>query len=397
MHKNKYCEDHLFFYKSKEGETMGQNPSLSTTAIVLAIITLIVGAGVGYVVAPKGVSQEDFVALQNENTALKAQITSLTSPKKIGLILATGGLGDKSFNDLSYEGVTRAEDELGIAFDYVQPTAIAEYESLQRNFAASGEYELIVCVGFDQLAAINIVADEYPNQKFVLIDEESNRTNVASLTFRGNEGAFLVGVIAAGVTDTGIIGFVGGMDIPLIRDFYVGYEAGALWLSDEVNFDVTVLDPGFVGGWGDPSTGREVAQGQIDLGADVLFVAAGGSGLGALGACDDADIWGIGVDASQGYLNDAIIASATKRVDVAIYEQIVKALLGTFEGKEFSGGLAEGWSGCDRLPEEEEFWEDYFEFDYDPDRTLHPDLMWWIEFARFAIISGTVIVPSGFT
>ncbi|MHA2313765.1 MAG: BMP family lipoprotein [Candidatus Hermodarchaeia archaeon] len=376
---------------------MGQNPSLSTTAIVLAIIALIVGAGVGYVVAPKGVSQEDFVALQSENTDLKAQITSLTSPKKIGLILATGGLGDKSFNDLSYEGVTRAEDELGIAFDFVQPTAIAEYESLQRNFAASGDYELIICVGFDQLEAIQTVAGEYPNQLFVLIDEVSNRTNVASLTFRGNEGAFLVGVIAAGVTDTGIIGFVGGMDIPLIRDFYVGYEAGALWLSDELNFDVTVLEPSFVGDWGDPSGGREVALSLTDLDADVLFVAAGGSGLGALGVCDDSGIWGIGVDASQGYLNDAVVASATKRVDVAIYEQIVKVLLGTFEGKPIEGGLAEGWAGCDRLPDEEEFWEDYFEFDYDPDRTLHPDIVFWIELARFAIISGNVVVPSGFT
>jgi basic membrane protein A len=383
---------------------MGQNPSLSTTTIVLAIITLIIGAGAGYVLAPKGVSQDDFTALQSANTALqsentdlKAQITSLTSPKKIGLILATGGLGDKSFNDLAYEGVTRAEDELGIVFDFVQPTAIAEYESLQRNFAASGEYELIVCVGFDQVDAINIVAGEYPNQQFVLIDEVSSQPNVASLTTKANEGSFLVGVIAAGVTDTGIIGFVGGDEIPLIQDFYVGYAAGALWLSDEVNFDVTVLDPGFVGGWGDPSGGREVAQSLIDLGADVIFAAAGGSGLGALGACDDAGIWAIGVDASQGYLNDAVIASATKRVDNSIYEQIVKTLLGTFEGEWINGGLAEGWAGCDRLPDEELFWEAFFEFDYDPDRTLHPDLVWWIEFARFAIISGTVVVPSGLT
>jgi len=376
---------------------MGQNPSLSTTAIALVIIALIVGATIGYFVAPKGILQEDFVALQSENVDLKAQIASLTSPKKIGLILATGGLGDKSFNDLSYEGVQRAQDELGIEFDFVQPTAIAEYESLQRNFAASGEYELIVCVGFDQKDAVNIVAGEYPNQNFVLIDEVSNRTNVASLTTKANEGAFLVGVIAASVTDTGIIGFVGGMDIPLIRDFYVGYEAGALWLSDELSFDVTVLSPFFVGGWGDPSTGREVALGIIDLDADVIFVAAGGSGLGALQACDDTGIWGIGVDASQGYLNDAIIASATKRVDISIYDQIVKELLGTFEGKWISGGLAEGWAGCDRLPDEETFWEAFFEFDYDPDRTLHPDIVFWIEIARFGIISGAIVVPSGFT
>ncbi len=332
---------------------MGQQSSLSTTAIVLAVITLLIGAAVGYFVAPQGVSQEQFAALQSENDDLKAQITSLTSPKKIGLILATGGLGDKSFNDLSYEGVLRAEDELGIEFDYVQPTAIAEYESLQRNFASSGEYELIVCVGFDQLATLNLVADDYPNQNFVLIDEVSNRTNVASLTTKANEGSFLVGVIAAGVTETQILGFVGGMDIPLIRDFYVGYEAGALWLGDELEIEITVLDPVFVGDWADPSTGKEVAQGLIDLSADVLFVAAGGSGLGALEACHEAEIWGIGVDASQGYLYPEMIAAATKRVDNAIYEQIVDVLLGTFEGGWTNGGLAEGWAGCDRLPDEE--------------------------------------------
>ena len=376
---------------------MGQKPGLSTTAIALAIIGLLIGAAVGYVAAPKGVLQEDFTALQSENTDLKAQITSLTSPKKIGLIIATGGLGDKSFNDLAYEGVTRAQDDLGIEFDFVQPAEIAEYASYQRDYAASGDYELIVCVGYDQVDAVNIVAAEYPNQKFVLIDEVSDQTNVASLTTRANEGSFLVGVIAAGVTDTGIIGFVGGIDIPLIRDFFVGYEAGALWLSGEVNFAVTVLEPVFVGGFGDPSTGKEVALSLVDLNADVIFVAAGGSGLGALEACNEAGIWGIGVDASQGYLNDAVIASATKRVDNSIYDQIVKVLLGTFEGEWISGGLAEGWAGCDRLPDEEVFWEGFFDFDYDPDRTLIPELVWWVEFASWAIVSGSVVVPSGYT
>ncbi|MCK5403514.1 BMP family ABC transporter substrate-binding protein, partial [Candidatus Bathyarchaeota archaeon] len=282
-------------------------------------------------------------------------------------------------------------------FDFVQPAEIADYASYQRDYAASGDYELIVCVGYDQVDAVNIVAAEYPNQKFVLIDEVSDQTNVASLTTRANEGSFLVGVIAAGVTDTGIIGFVGGIDIPLIRDFFVGYEAGALWLSGEVNFAVTVLEPVFANSFSDPSTGKEVALSLVDLNADVIFVAAGGSGLGALEACNEAGIRGIGVDASQGYLNDAVIASATKRVDIAIYDQIVKVLLGTFEGEWISGGLAEGWAGCDRLPDEEVFWEGFFDFDYDPDRTLIPELVWWVEFASWAIVSGSVVVPSGFT
>ena len=113
-----------------------------------------------------------------------------TPAAKVGLILATGGLGDKSFNDISYAGVTRAKDELGINFSYVQPTAIAQYEGYQRDFAKTGEYKIIICVGFDQKDALVKVAGEYPNQTFALVDEIVNKTNVASLLFKMNEASF---------------------------------------------------------------------------------------------------------------------------------------------------------------------------------------------------------------
>jgi len=111
----------------------------------------------------------------------------------VGLIIATGGLGDKSFNDISYAGVKRAKEELGIDFDYVEPAAISEYEGYQRDFAKTGDYEIIICVGFDQMDALTIVAEEYPNQKFALVDEIVNETNVASLLFKTNESSFLIG------------------------------------------------------------------------------------------------------------------------------------------------------------------------------------------------------------
>lgn len=376
---------------------MRQKGSASTSLIAIAIIALLIGAAVGYFMAPKGISQEDYDALQQQVVDLEAQVAQLTSPKKIGIILATGGLGDKSFNDLSFAGVQRAQDELGIEYDKVEPTAIAEYEGFQRAFASSGEYELIICVGFDQADALSIIAEEYPNQQFALVDMVVDKPNVASLLFAANEGSFLVGVIAASVTSQGgTVGFVGGMDIPLIRDFFEGYEAGVLWMNESLQLGVTVQDPVFVGGWSDPSTGKELALSLVDLGVEVIFVAAGKSGLGALEACNETGTWGIGVDASQGYLYPEIIASMTKRVDVALYEMIVDALLGTFEGGILTGGLADKWTGCDRLPDEEAFWEALFNFDYDPERTLPSTTIDAIELARFGIITGSIQVPTGY-
>ncbi|MCW4035660.1 MAG: BMP family ABC transporter substrate-binding protein, partial [Candidatus Bathyarchaeota archaeon] len=317
------------------------------------------------------------------------EVKGLTAGKKVGLVMATGGLGDKSFNDISYAGVQMAEEKLGIEFDYVEPTAIAEYEGFQRDFAMSGEYEIIICIGFDQGDALSVIADEYPDQKFAIVDMVVVKDNVASLIFRANEGSFLVGVVAGLITETGKVGFIGGMDIPLIRDFFVGYEAGAIW----ANPDVEVLEPVFVGDWADPTKGKELGTSLTELGADGIFVAAGKSGLGGLEAAHEQGIYGYGVDACQCYLYPEVIASMTKRVDNAVFQMILSALLGTFEGGIYSGGLAEAWVGMCRLPEEEQpFWEYVFEFDHD---TLPEDVLEKVFEARDKIISGDIIVPSG--
>lgn len=371
--------------------------SENTTLYAGIVIALIIGAAVGYFVYPsmnpgpagEFVDKADYDAVVADLDEAEAQIAELTKPKKIGIITGTGGLGDKSFNDISYAGAQKAKDELGVDFDYVEPTAIAEYEGFQRDFAMSGDYMLIICVGFDQADALTIVAGEYPDQNFALVDMVVDAPNVASLTFRANEGSFLLGVVAGLSSETGTIGFVGGIDIPLIRDFYVGYKAGAEWANSEI----TVGEPVFVGGWGDPSSGKELTLGLIEQGYDGIFAAAGGSGLGALEAAHDEGINGYGVDACQDYLHDEIIASMTKRVDEAVYQMILDALVGKFEGGFYSGGLAEEWVGMCRLPNEEPLWEEVFEFEHS---ALDEDILTKVKDARDKIIAGDISVPSGF-
>lgn len=401
---------------------MSQNQN---TLIAGVVVALIIGAAVGWFAYPSMnppptlegyVTEESYNALQNlhdnleaelddvegdlavANAALakaesdleaaEAEIAELTMPKKVGLIMATGGLGDKSFNDISYSGCQMAKDELGVDFDYVEPTAIAEYEGYIRDFAKAGEYILIVCIGFDQSLALDVVAEEYPDQNFALVDMVVDDPNVASLTFRAGEGSYLVGVVAGMMTETGSIGFVGGMDIPLINEFYYGYKAGAMW----ANPAVTVSEPVYVGGWADPTNGKELATTLIEQGNDGIYSAAGKSGLGALEAAHDDGVMAFGVDLCQDYLYPEMVASMTKRVDIAVFEMILDALVGKFQGGFYSGGISEGWIGMCRLPEEEGLWEELFEFEHDP---LPADVLAKVKEARDGILSGDITIPTG--
>ena len=380
-------------------------------AVAGLLIGLVIGAAIVWVVnptptpGPEWVSKSDYDNLQtnynNANgnlTAALAQLAALKKPIKIGLVLATGGLGDKSFNDISYAGVLQAKNELNTTFDKAEPKAIAEYEGFQTNFAKTGEYALIVCVGFDQADALNKTAAAYPNQNFAIVDMVVNQPNVASLLFKENEGSFLVGAIGGMMTQTRKVGFVGGMDIPMIRNFFVGYQAGVQW----ANSSVTVLDPVFVGGWADPTKGYELAMSLITQGADAIFVAAGKSGLGALQAIHEKGKIGFGVDSCQDYLYPEIKASMTKRVDTAIFEMIKAAVMskvflnlttGGFAGGVYNKGVRDGWTGCSRLPEEEGFWETTFNFTETP---LASNVLAKLEDAKDGIISGQIQVPSGY-
>jgi len=321
------------------------------------------------------------------------------APIKIAIVFSTGGLGDKSFNDVTYAGMMRAKDELNITFDYATPAAIADYEGFQRGFAADGGYALIVCIGFDQADALNNVAAAYPNQNFAIADMVVDQPNVASLVFKANEGSFLVGVLGGMLTNAGKVGFVGGMDIPLIRDYFVGYKAGAEW----ANASVTVLDPLFVGNWADPAMAKELALVLVGLGADGIFAAAGKSGLGALLACNESNVNGFGVDSCQDYLYTQIVGSATKRVDNAVFDMVKSAVIskllpnlktGGFKGGIYIKGVADQWTGCSRLPEEEGFWEQTFSFTETP---LSANVLSKLTEARDKIASGNITVPTGYT
>ena len=270
---------------------------------------------------------------------------------RIAVVFATGGLGDKSFNDSCYQGVKEAEADFGIEFDYVEPTAIAEYEGYHRQYAKSDEYDLIIGIGFDQADAITIVAQEYPDQKFAIVDMVVELPNVASLVFRENEGSFLVGAAAGLKSQTDKIGFVGGMDIPLIRRFLAGYKFGAEYINPEVEVSWK-----YVGDWSDPAKGKELALALFDEGADIVYAAAGRSGLGAIQAAHERGMLVIGVDADQcdtieGVPVTTFLGSMLKRVDVAVYETIKSVMDDTFAGGFQSFGAAEnGVGACKHIP-----------------------------------------------
>ena len=255
-----------------------------------------------------------------------------SSAKKAACILGVGGLGDQSYNDLVYSGMKKAESDLGIAFDYAEPKQISEFELIMRDMASSGQYSVIICVGFDQVDPLTKVAPEFPDQQFALIDGTVDAHNIANYTCMEEEGSFLVGALAGmmkknaaayGVADNNTIGFIAAMEIPLLVKFDAGYQAGAKFVNPSIN----VLTD-YVGGnnpFSDTTTAKEIALTQYSKGADIIYHAAGGSGLGVFQAAAEQNFKAIGVNSNQNVLDpDHIVASMLKRVDTAAFE-IVKA------------------------------------------------------------------------
>jgi len=279
--------------------------------------------------------------------ALLGIVGSAAEYPRIGLITATGGLGDKSFNDGSFKGATAAAqaiaDQYGVTvedvLDYVEPSDIAEYELLQVTFADSGEYTIIMCIGFDQKTALESVAAQYPDQLFGIVDETVLLPNVVSLRFNDWESAYLIGVAAGLMTETDTIGFEGGMEFPLIVGFMKGYTQGA----QSVNPDVEVLVR-YVGAWDNPTLGAELAREMYDTGADIVYGAAGKSHLGVFTAAQEADgRFAMGTDVDQALTEPSaagvIIGSGQKRVDLAVEDTINRAIAGTFVGEELWFGI----------------------------------------------------------
>jgi basic membrane protein A and related proteins len=250
---------------------------------------------------------------------------------KVGIVFDIGGKDDRSFNAAANLGVVRAKQDMPITLRDVEPGDPTSIEPALRAFAQYG-YNLITGVGFAQGPIIKEVAKDYPQLHFVLIDSVADLPNVASLLFKEHEGSFLVGMIAAYTSKTGTIGFVGGMDIPLIHKFKTGYEEGARY----VNPNIRVLQ-NYVGitdaAWNNPSKGRELANAQYEQGADVIFQAAGNSGLGVFDAAEAYNKFAIGVDANQNWVKPGrILTSMLKRIDNAVYSIVQDEVAGKFQG-----------------------------------------------------------------
>ncbi|WP_425551680.1 BMP family lipoprotein [Angustibacter luteus] len=280
----------------------------------------------------------------SDDTSSSGSTSSSTkSALKVGLAYDIGGRGDQSFNDAAAAGLDKAKSDLGVTAQEAEATT-GESESAKedrlRTLAQAG-YNPVVAVGFAYAGAVDKVAAEFPDAKFAIVDSakgDKTPANVTSLLFAENEGSYLVGVIAAKKSKSGNIGFIGGVQVPLIQKFEAGYVAGAKSVNPDIKIQVKYLtQPPDFSGFSDPAKGKTAAQGQLDAGADVIYAAAGGSGGGVFEACKAAGASAIGVDSDQALTADAsvrdvIISSMLKKVDVAVFDFIKANQDGTVKG-----------------------------------------------------------------
>jgi len=265
---------------------------------------------------------------------------------KPAIVYDVGGKFDKSFNEGVYQGAERFKAETKTEYREFEVQNDAQREQAMRRFARDGRNPILV-VGFSQQAALEKVAKEFPNTRFAIIDAVVDLPNVQSILFKEHEGSYLVGGLAAMATKSGKIGFVGGMDVPLIRKFACGYVQGAKAVKPDIEVfqNMTGTTPT---AWMDPVRGGELAKSQFDRGADVVYQAAGGTGIGVLQAAADAKKLGIGVDSNQNSLHPGfVLTSMLKRVDNATYKTFKDAQDGTWKAGKVVLGLAEdgvGWA-----------------------------------------------------
>ena len=258
---------------------------------------------------------------------------SAKSDVKVGLAYDIGGRGDQSFNDAAAGGLDQAKTELGVEVKELEATAgetDAQKEERLTTLAEAG-YSPIIAVGFAYATSLGAVAPKFPKTTFAIVDDASlseKNPNVTSLVFAENQGSYLVGAIAAQASKTGNIGFIGGVNVPLIQKFQAGFEAGAKSVNPNIKIQAKYLtEPPDFSGFGDPQKGQVAADGMYQAGADVVYHAAGGSGGGVFKAAVAANKLAIGVDSDQ-YLTapadqkPVILTSMLKRVDVAVYDMV---------------------------------------------------------------------------
>ncbi len=262
------------------------------------------------------------------------------------VVFDMGGKFDKSFNQGVYDGAERFKNETGLKYREFEVTNEAQREQALRRMAQRGA-DPVLGIGFAQAPALEKVAKEFPDVRFAIIDMVVDLPNVRSIVFKEHEGSFLVGALAALASESGKVGFVGGMDIPLIRRFACGYEQGAKHVNPDADViqNMTGTTPA---AWNDPGRGGELTKSQFERGVDVVYAAAGGTGVGVYQAAKDAGKLAIGVDSNQNYLHPGtMLTSMLKRVDVAAYNVFMDAKNDEFTAGIQVLGLAEegvGWA-----------------------------------------------------
>ena len=280
---------------------------------------------------------------------------------KAAVVFGLGGLGDQSYNDLAYEGMERAKEELGVDYDYAEPKEVTDFETILRAMSDSNEYEVIIGVGFDSVDALASVAPDYPDQKYASIDSSLVGDNIVSYSCKEQEGSFLVGALAAymkqdaatyGLEDNHKYGFVGALENDIINHFAAGYRAGIEYVDSDA--DVAIQYVGGDNPFGDTTTAKEIATTQKGKGYDIIFHAAGGSGLGVFAAAQESDFIAIGANSNQNIIDpDHIVASMLKRVDVAAYDIVKAALEGDLQVGSENEGIGYTLDGSNiKVPED---------------------------------------------
>ncbi|MFX0208532.1 MAG: BMP family protein [Candidatus Hodarchaeota archaeon] len=295
------------------------------------------------------ISLSNIIATQDVIPAKTETLGETKAVKKVAVVFATGGLGDKSFNDAGIRGLIRAEAEFGtdLIISYVEPKNVAEFKDYQRDYAELETYDLIICIGFLQKDALNETSVTYPDQKWVLIDEKITRSNVKSYLYKEHEGSFLVGAMAGMTTQTGKIGFVGGMDIYVVNKFLAGYVQGAHHINSSIEITAVYRPLPPPDCWNNIPSGKNMGKTLIGKGNDTIFAAAGLTGIGVFQAADEADdTYAIGVDSNQdGEMPGVVLCSVLKLVETATYNSIRDIMQDTWTSGVETLGLKENGMG----------------------------------------------------
>ncbi len=293
--------------------------------------------------------------------------------QRVGIVFSTGGLGDLSFNDAALHGLRKAKEDMGISFRFIDPRGDEHLHEHLKSFALE-DYDLVIAVGFQLAPALEQVARDFPHIRFAIIDSVVPAPNVTSLLFMEHDGSFLVGVLAGMMTQSNIVGFVGGLEVPIIRKFQSGFEQGVAF----VNADAQVLVD-YAGSFSAPALGNQLATSQHERGADIVYHASGGTGLGVIFAAQENGFYAIGVDSAQDHLAPGrVLTSMVKRVDVAVYETIRSLVEGSLQPGARHFGVAEGGVGTS---------------DFQYTRDIIPQaVLDAVESAKAKIISGEIVV-----